>query len=158
MEEIERNTEAGALSRPLSLNGEVYEIPQATLADMTEIGAIVRKRAQKQTPLGVLVNDPAFKLLSPQAQNVAVQEAARAQCQGGSAVDTFTLAEELLEPGTLAFAVWVLARKARPGLTLAEVAKHITPENAAEVYVEFSEACGMHQLGRNNPPLAGTSG
>lgn len=158
MDQVERNEAAAGASRPLSLNGEVYEIPQATLADMTEIGAIVRKRAQKQTPLGVLVNDPAFKLLSPQGQNVAVQEAARAQCAGGSAVDSFALADELLDPPTLAFAVWVLARKRRPGLRLADVEKHVTEDNAAEVYVEFSEACGMHQLGRNNPPLAGASG
>lgn len=156
MDRTGANLEAAAPSRPLSLNGRVLLIGQATFADMASIGTVARKHARKDTPLGRIVSDPVFKALPAEHQRALLVEAGRVQAAGGEVVDPFALQEVLLDPGVLSFAVWVLALKHHPDLKLEEVRPHVTGDNAAEVYYLLSEASGMLGLAEKNS--AGTSG
>jgi hypothetical protein len=141
-----------APSLPLPLGGRVLAICPPTLADMASIAAVVRCKVRRETPLASLVNDPAFSRLPPACQVEAAREAAKAQVSGGGPVDVFALTDELLSPDTLAFAVWTLARKAHPDLTLEQVRRGVTEANAPEVFARYNQACGMADLGNGAGP------
>jgi hypothetical protein len=150
MDEATKNTEAASPVRPLQVGPAVYLISQPTLSTMASIAAVVRKRAAKDTPLGRLVNDPAFKSLPIQAQVEAAREAAKVQALGASTIDGLAMMDEMMTPEVLAFSVWVLARGNHPDLKLEDLTPHITEANASEVYVAFNEASGMNSLEPKN--------
>lgn len=129
----------------LVLNDETLTlmVSNPTLADSAAIGSEARKNLVRQTPLSLLVSDPSFKLLPAACQIEAVREAAKLQANNEQAVDGLALSEELIKPKTLAFAVWLLARKHQADLRLEHVQRLITDDNASSVFVEFTEACGM---------------
>jgi hypothetical protein len=152
----EANVEAAAPSRPLLLGERTLLIAQATLPDVASIGSVARKHAHKDTPLGRIWGDPVFKELSPPERLELLREAGRVQAAGKVAVDPLALEDAMMEPPTLSFAVWLLARKNDPNLRLEDVAPLITEENAVEVYALLTEASGMLSVLQKN--LAGASG
>jgi hypothetical protein len=156
VDRVEANTEAAAPSRPLLLGERTLLISQATPADMASIGAVARKRARRDTPLGRLTGDPVFATLPPALQRDLLLDAGRVQAAGSGGVDPLAVADELLEPDTLSFAVYMLARQHHPDLNLAEVRALVSEDNAAEVWLGLSDASGMATLALKN--LAGPSG
>jgi hypothetical protein len=154
LDKRQANEAAAAPAKPMPLCGKVYAISQPNLAVMAAIGSLARKNCEWDSPLGSLVNDPAWKELSAEAQLQCAREAARAQTSGQRTVDQFDLADQLLKPDVLAFAVWACARPNHPDLALPEIRNAITEDNAPEVFILFSEASGMLSLGES----AGASG
>jgi hypothetical protein len=156
------NAAAAGAPGPLVLGGRTYLVSQPSIAQTATLSSVLRKRARKDTPLGRVVNDPAFAKLSAQAQTACAVEVAKLQGSGAVAADPFDLVDEMLDPATLSFAVWLLARPNHDGLTLEEVQPHVNEGNAAEVFVALSEATGMlglaekNSAGRRSSPTPGT--
>lgn len=144
MTQQEKNDAVCAPPRPLVLGERTLLLSPPTLSDTAGIAAEARRLLAGQTPLGSLVNDPAFKLLPAACQVEAVREAAKVQVSGdGQNLSGMSLVEELAKPELLGFAIWVLARKNHPGLTLEEIRPAITEDNSGALFVDFLEASGM---------------
>lgn len=154
MDKKQANEAAAAPAKPMPLGGKVYVVSQPNLAIMAAIGSLARKSCEWDTPLGALVNDPSWKELPPEVQLQCAKLAAQAQVSGQRTVDQFDLADQLLRPDVLAFAVWACARPNHPDLSLPEIREAISEDNAPEVFILFSEASGMLSLGNS----AGASG
>jgi hypothetical protein len=148
MTDKERNAEAAAPKRPLALGGRTLLVSQPTLSQLASVGVVINKRATGETPLARLVNDPAFRLLPVAAQVAAATEAAKVQVNGRAAPDGQAVTAATLEPDVLAYMVWLFARDNHPGLTLEEVRKEVTEEDAPRLAIELSEASGMEELAR----------
>jgi hypothetical protein len=163
MTDRDRNTEAAAPTRPLAVGPHALLVSQPTLAQLASIAAVIQRRLSAVTPLSLLANDPAFRLLPVAAQVEAAREAAKVQVSGnGRTLDGMAMATQLLEPDVLAFAVWLLARPSHPELRLEDVRPHVTAENAPALALELSEASGMASLtglfGGDGGPLASGRG
>lgn len=156
MTDKEKNTEAAAPSRPITLGGHVYLVDPPTVSQNKSIIFFIQRRiAKRATPLSRLANDPAFKLLPLQAQVEAAREASKAQVGVGETptIDGAAILAELMEPETLAFVVWLLSRRNHPDLRMEEIAPHITEANAVQVFAELNEASGMASLGETAGPV-----
>jgi hypothetical protein len=154
MTEKEKNEAAAAPPKPLTIGGQVYLISPPTVSQNASIFDFIRKRlARRATPLSLLANDPAFKLLPIQAQVEAAREGAKAQVAGAQNLDPVAILDELMAPETLAFTVWLLARGNHPGLRLEDLAPHVTADNASQVFTELNEASGMAGLGETPGPV-----
>jgi hypothetical protein len=137
-------------TRPLVLGDKIYACRPVKLSDLAGISIKIRKQqASRETPLGRLVSDPSFKLLPVQAQVEMAKIAAAAQVKSSAPIDGAGLLDGLAEPASLSFAIWLCCKDQHPGLAHAEIAGHVTDENAAEVFVLFDEASGMSQLGNS---------
>lgn len=148
MTDEQKAIEASAPLRSVALAGQTYLISQPTISQNASISFFIQKRlAKRTTPVGLLVNDPAFSKLPPAAQTAAAVEAAKAQVAGKPTLDAADILGEMMEPASLAFIFWLLARGNHPGLRLEDIAPHITDANAAEVFAELNEASGMQSLG-----------
>jgi len=156
-------------TRPLVVADRLFACRAPLLSDLAAIQVQIRKsRDRKSTPLGALVNDPAFKLLPAAAQVEAAKIAAQAQVSGQHTTDLQTMAFDLLEglqePEVLAFAVWLCCRGPHGDLKLTEVRALISEDNAPEVFADFTEASGMLALAEKNAagpspsPSSGTGG
>jgi hypothetical protein len=156
LDKVERNTEAAALARPLLLGDTTLLISQPTPSTMAAIAAVVRRRCRRDTPLGRVVGDPALKELSPQERMEVLREAGKVQARGDQAVDPLALMDEMLEPPSLAFAIWTLARPNHPDLRLEEITALVNEDNSASTWVAFTEASGMALLG-NAPGASGSA-
>ena len=149
------NEAAAAPVKPLFLGGKVYAISPPTLSIMASIGSVARRHCEAMTPLAALLHDSAWKELPLDLQRECAREATRAQIGGQRTVDQFDLTDQMLSnPEVLAFAVWCCALRNHPGLALEEIRAAITPENAAETFINFDDASGMLSLGGS----AGVSG
>jgi hypothetical protein len=157
LDRAEESQEAAGGPRLLLLGDLALLISPATLADMSAIGSVARGRVKKDTPLGRITGDPAFATLQPAERLEVLRPAGHIQATGREAPDLYALADEFLRPRTLAFAVWVLARKNHPELKLEAISALVTEENAAEVYILLNDAAGMTGLVEKNS-AAGTSG
>lgn len=155
MKEDDKNTEAAAPARPISVAGRTLLISPANPSTSASVFAVIRKRTAADTPLARLVNDPAFKLLSAAAQTAAAVEGAKAQVKGETPLDGVGMVLVWMEPEVLAFAVWLHARTNHPEVTLEEIRQGITEENAAAVFQDFFEASGLAALGPNWNGLPG---
>jgi hypothetical protein len=153
MTEKEKNEAAAAPAKPITIGGQVYLISPVTLSQMAAMGHFIQKRLQRSSPVSLLVNDPAFKLLPAQAQVEAAKEAARLQITGTKTLDGEALMDGMREPEALAFFAWLLARGNHPGLRLEEVSPHITPDNAGVLFLDLIEASGMLLLGEPGGPV-----
>lgn len=155
MTEKEKNAEAAAPLRPLTLGTRVVLISPPTISQNASIALFIQRRlAKRATPLTQLANDPAFKQLPLQAQIEVAREGAKAQVAGGPTLDAAAILGEMMEPETLAFMIWLLARPNHPDLRLEDVRPHISERNADVVFAELNEASGMSALGET-PGLVG---
>lgn len=151
MDQAQKNDAASAAPRPFPLGERTLLLSPPTLAQRAGIAAEGRRLlGSSPTPIALLVNDPAFKLLPAACQVEATREAAKVQVSGESRLDGFALAEELGKPQLLAFAVWLLAHANHPGLKLEEVRPAITEDNAGVMFAEFVRASGILDLGPNS--------
>lgn len=151
MTEKEKNEAAAAGPRPLTIGGQVYLISPPTPSQMASLGTFLQKR--RATPLTLLVNDPSFKLLPVQAQVEAAREAAKIQISGPQAIDDRTGGVEMMQPESLAYFAWLLARPNHPGLRLEDLGPHITEANMGQLFVELFEASGLLSLGETPGPV-----
>ena len=150
MNAADRNEAVCSPPRPLPLGGRVFLLSPPTLEDNAAIVAEGRRLlAAQETPLGLLVNDPAFARLPPACQVECAREAARVQASGRQELSGLDLAEELGRPKLLGFAVWLLARGNHDGLTLEEVRPLVTEDNAGAVFADFCRASGILGLPKN---------
>lgn len=140
---------------PLKVGGRTLLIKRADDADSIAIRGEASKVLQRETPLGRLVNDPAFGKLPPACQLEATRAAAAMQARGPEELSAEELFKALTQPDLLAFAVLITAIDQHPGLTLEEVRKEITDRNAGAIFVAWVEAC---RLGKPLGNSAGPSG
>lgn len=147
MDEKDKNTEAAAPLRPLTIGTRTLLISQATISNLASLIALIRKRQAGQTPIAALVNDPAFSKLPMACQVAVATEAGKVQASGAKPVDALGLVDAMIEPEILAFAIWTLARANHSDLTLESIRTEITPENAPEKLAELNDASGMLNLG-----------
>lgn len=147
MTEKEKDTEVAAPTRPIQIGGQLYLISQPSKSLLASISAVLQKRIIRDTPLARVVNDPAFKLLPVAAQVEVAREAAKVQVEGPAIASGQEIANELMRPESLAYAVWMLARLEKPDASFESIRAGITEENAPAVFAEFYEASGMAALG-----------
>lgn len=142
----------------LNIGGRTLLLNPPTEAETLTITLEARRKLP--TPISLLVNDPSFSKLPESVQSKAIETAARAQVLNTRSqdLDATELAQALLTPSVLAFAVWICARGNHKGITLEEVQKLVTDQNVGEVFVAYSEAAGLKALEQPEKNSGGGAG
>lgn len=140
----------------VTLAGKTYLVGPATIGDVTAIRNDLRRALPDPLQaLAELMLTPVWPKLSERTRLDYEREALQAHRAGGLTLTDEAAGALLEQPGHCAFALWVLARKHAPSLSLADVRKHVDEDNAAALLVDLHRESGLEALAPNRVGQSG---
>lgn len=158
MDNTENNLKVLSPPQPVVLsNGKDSITVMIGPPTLSDLGAIMAKAMKHRgdSPLSRLVNDPCFSKLSQQAQVESAREVAKMQGNDERPSSVASILETITQPKVLSFAIWALARRHSPEISLDKISSIVTEDNADQIFMDVSEAAQMVDQLKNLRGLSG---